>query len=87
LNTQTSESWDLDKQVVSIWTVDDRIKIAFQTGQHHGALLKTQQGESDLRTWRGSFFLNTACEIEAAPQAEVEQALGSAHIGATDTLA
>jgi predicted transposase len=69
-------SWDLDKQVVSIWTVDGRIKIAFQTGQHHGALLKTQQGESDLTMWRGSFFLNTACEIEAAPQAEVEQALG-----------
>jgi IS605 OrfB family transposase len=69
-------SWNMAGQVVSIWTVDGRIKIPFRVGKHHEPLLGHQHGESDLMLWRDGFFLNTVCTVDEPPQAEVEGVLG-----------
>ncbi len=61
-------NWHLTDRQVSIWLLGGRQIIPFVTGEHQGALLAYQQGESDLVYRKGEFYLYTTCEVpEDAP--------------------
>lgn len=68
--------WYVDRQEVSIWSTEGRLKILFVTGQHQLELLKYQRGESDLAYIRGEFYLFATCEIEDPEELEPEAVLG-----------
>jgi len=57
-------SWATDKQFVSIWTVDGRLKIQFVMGEHQRQLLESAQGEADLIYRQGEFYIHQTCEID-----------------------
>ena len=59
--------WYVDKQVVSIWTTEGRMKIAYSCGERQKELLRTQQGESDLVFKDGNWYLLATCNVEEAP--------------------
>jgi len=56
-------SWNQDKSVVNIWTLDGRQKIPFVCGDHHRNLLTFQHGESDLVYRDGQWFLFTVVDV------------------------
>ncbi len=56
-------NWHLKRQEVSIWLLGGRQVIPFVTGEHQLALLRYQQGESDLVYRKGEFYLFTTCEV------------------------
>jgi putative transposase len=66
----------LQKQTVSIWTLDGRLVIPFQAGEYQLDLLMMQQGESDLAHIRGAFYLFATCEVEAPQPVAVTDMLG-----------
>jgi len=68
--------WYIDRQEVSIWSTQGRLKIPFAAGQHQLELLKYQRGESDLAYIRGEFYLFATCEIEDPEELEPEAVLG-----------
>lgn len=68
--------WYVDRQEVSIWSTEGRLKIPFVAGQHQLELLKYQRGESDLAYIRGEFYLFATCEIEDPEELEPEAVLG-----------
>jgi IS605 OrfB family transposase len=58
-------SWKTrDKQEVSIWSVDGRLRIPFVCGEHQRKMLENRLGQADLVYRDGMFFLHQACEIE-----------------------
>jgi len=61
---------------VSIWTMEGRKRIRFQTRPHHARLLKYQQGESDLVYRNGRFFLLATCEVPKEDEEAVDSMLG-----------
>ncbi|MDQ3247975.1 MAG: transposase [Chloroflexota bacterium] len=69
-------SWKMDKNEVSIWTVDGRQKMSFVAGQHHKGMLVHQRGESDLCLIDGVFYLFTTCDIDEPTPKDVEDFLG-----------
>lgn len=69
-------SWKLDRQEVSIWTLDGRQTIPFGAGTRQLELLAARQGETDLVFWNGMFFLLATCEIPDPEPRNVETALG-----------
>ena len=69
-------SWDIEGQVVSIWTVAGRLKIAFQAGPRQIELLKSRQGESDLILYGTNFYLGAGCNADQPEPADVEAFLG-----------
>lgn len=69
-------TWKIDKDEVSIWTVDGRQKIKFVCGDYHRELLKHQRGESDLCLVGGNFYLFTTCDIDEPTPKDVEDVLG-----------
>lgn len=56
-------NWHLKESEVSIWLVGGRQVMPFVTGEHQGALLAYQQGESDLVYRKGEFYLYTTCDV------------------------
>ena len=56
-------SFDFNNQIVSINTINGRIKIPFVCGQRQLEQLKFQKGEADLVFRDGNFYLLTCCEI------------------------
>lgn len=56
-------TWKFDKQIVSIWTLEGRQKIAYKTGEHYQKLLQYQQGESDLSYIKGKWYLHATCDV------------------------
>lgn len=68
--------WYVDRQEVSIWSINGRLKVPFAAGQHQLELLKYQRGESDLAYIRGDFYLFATCEIEDPEELEPEAVLG-----------
>jgi putative transposase len=68
--------WKLDRQAVSIWSVEGRLSIPFAAGPRQLALLKTRQGESDLVFHRGKFYLFATCNVEEPDPIDVDGALG-----------
>jgi len=68
--------WHVDKRTISIWTTAGRMLIPFVCGEHQAALLKTQQGESDLGYLGGSFYLFATCNVEEPIPQDVKGVLG-----------
>jgi putative transposase len=66
----------LEKQVVSIWTLQGRQTIAFQAGKRQLELLQHQQGESDLAFVRGEFYLFAVCDIDTPEPKDVDDCMG-----------
>jgi putative transposase len=61
--------WYVEKQTVSIWTLDGRIKVPFAGGEKQLALLAIRQGGSDLILHKGAFYLAAVCNaVEESPQ-------------------
>lgn len=69
-------SWKLDKNEVSIWTVDGRQKIPFVAHARAKELLAGQRGESDLCLIEGAFYLMTSCEVAEPAPSDVDDFLG-----------
>lgn len=57
-------TWFTDKQFVSVWTTQGRLKIPYVCGNRQKELLQFQQGETDLVFIDGEFYLHTTCNIE-----------------------
>jgi hypothetical protein len=49
--------------VVSIWTLDGRMKLGFVAGQHQLDLIAFRKGEADLCFVRGKWLLACVCDI------------------------
>jgi IS605 OrfB family transposase len=69
-------SWALPGRKVSIWTLDGRLSIPFQTGERQLAFLAYQQGESDLVYRKGEWYLFATCDIPEPTEQEVDDVLG-----------
>jgi len=69
-------SYKLDKQMVSILSLDGRLKIPFVAGEKQLEMLKTQQGESDLVYRKGKFYLYATCNVEEPDEFLPEGVLG-----------
>ena len=69
-------SWYTDKQLVSIWTVAGRQKIAYTTGSRQKRLLESRLGETDLVFHKGNFYLLAMCEVPEPTPADVDEVLG-----------
>ena len=61
---------------VSIWTMDGRMTIPFVCGERQRELLQTRQGESDLATANGNYFLFATCNVEEPAPIEFTEVLG-----------
>lgn len=68
--------WKLDRQEVSIWSVEGRLSIPFAAGPRQLELLKNRQGESDLVFHRGKLYLFATCNVEEPDPIDVDGALG-----------
>lgn len=60
-------SWNIETMMVSIWTVDGRLKIPFRATEYHLRRLRGQRGQADLALQGNNFVLLTACEVEPLP--------------------
>ncbi len=69
-------SFNLDKSIVSIWTVDGRIKIDYVSGDRQKELLLGKRGESDLCYVDGRFYLYVACTVEEPTTRDVKDFIG-----------
>ena len=69
-------SWKLDKDEVSIWTVDGRQRMNFLCHERAKEVLSGVRGESDLCLIDGSFYLFTSCEVEEESTKDVDNFLG-----------
>lgn len=70
-------SWNLDKNTVSIWTVDGRLKqLSFVCHDRAKDLLSGDRGESDLCLIDGDFYLFTSCEVNEPTPKDVDDFLG-----------
>jgi putative transposase len=79
--------WYTDQQRVSIWSLGGRLNIAYQCGERQRALLRYQQGESDLvySKKKDAFYLLATCDLPDPTQQETEDALGL-DLGRTNIL-
>lgn len=81
-------NWRIPDSNVSIWLLGGRQEIDFVTGDHQLALLQYQQGESDLVSRKGEFYLFSTCdvpdEVPIDPEGWLGVDLGIANI-ATDS--
>lgn len=62
--------------IVSIWTLDGRIKIKSVMGKHQRLLLAHRKGEVDLMFVRGEFFLSCVCDIDDPELISTLEAIG-----------
>lgn len=69
-------SWHVNKQTVSIWTIDGRMKLPFAAGEHQLELLQGEIGQSDLSFVNGEFYLSAPCYVEEATPQDVHDVLG-----------
>ena len=69
-------SWKTDKQFVSIWTLNGRLKIPYVCGNRQKELLEFQQGETDLVLIDGKFFLHATCNIETPTPDDFKDVIG-----------
>ena len=65
-----------DDNVVSIWTVDGRIKIPFVCGEYQREMLVNRKGEVDLQMQGGDFYIAVTCDAEEAPEIDPVDAIG-----------
>ncbi|MGW2565372.1 RNA-guided endonuclease InsQ/TnpB family protein [Streptomyces sp. NPDC001537] len=85
-------SWQTEQRTISIWTTQGRLKRLPYTGDDHQLQLLAQyrQGESDLLTNNGQWYLLATLDIPEAPQNPDPQGfigvdLGIANIATTST--
>lgn len=69
-------SWKIEKQIVSIWTTSGRLKIPFVCGERQKALLRSQQGESDLVLRNKAFYLAATCSLDDPTPEDIDGILG-----------
>lgn len=69
-------SWKMVGQLVSIWTLDGRLKIPFVAGERQLTLLRHLAGEADLVYRDGTFYLFQTCEVEEPPEGNPGEFLG-----------
>ncbi len=69
-------SWYVNKQVVSIWTIDGRMKIPFVAGEHQLKLLQGKIAQADLSLINGEFYLSAPCFVEEPILQDVHDVLG-----------
>ena len=62
--------------IVSIWTLEGRIKIQSVTGKHQRNMLAFRKGEVDLMYVRGKFYLACVCDIDDPKLIDTLEALG-----------
>ncbi len=69
-------SYNIENQIISIWTCNGRLKIPFVCGDRQKELLKTQQGESYLCFIKNIFFLNVICNIDEPDEQDINHFIG-----------
>jgi len=69
-------SFRLDKQIVSLWAVDGRLKMPFLAGQKQLDLLPYAQGEADLIPRKGEWYIHQTCELPEPEGFDPDQWLG-----------
>lgn len=69
-------TWYVDKEQVSIWSVDGRLKLPFVCGEYQRGLLAFRQGEADLAFVNGNFYLMATVSIPDPPLIETDGILG-----------
>lgn len=69
-------AWKLDKQTVSIWTMDGRMTIPFVAGDYQTKLLSGQRGETELVYRSGEFYLMSTCNVQEQPVVSADDFLG-----------
>lgn len=62
--------------VVSIWTLEGRLKVKTAMGKHQRELLAFRKGEIDLMLIKGKFYLACVCDIEDGDLIDVDKILG-----------
>lgn len=62
--------------VVSIWTLDGRIKVKSVMGKHQRDMLPFRKGEVDLMLVKGKFYLACVCDIDEPDMIRSLEALG-----------
>ena len=65
-----------DNQVVSLWSLDGRLKIPYLAGQRQLDLLQHAQGEADLVHRKGEWYLLQTCDIPEPEGFDPDQWLG-----------
>ncbi len=69
-------SFKVKEQMVSIWTIDGRIKLPFVCGERQKTLLQTQRGESDLCLIDNEFYLFVTCNVDEPDLQDVTEFIG-----------
>lgn len=62
--------------VVSIWTLDGRIKVKAVMGKHQRLLMENRRGEVDLMLVKGKWYLACVCDIDDPKLIDTLEALG-----------
>jgi putative transposase len=69
-------NWYIEREQVSIWSVDGRLKLPFVCGEYQRGLLAFRQGEADLAFVGGEFYLMATVSIPDPPLIVTEGVLG-----------
>jgi IS605 OrfB family transposase len=69
-------NWYVEREQVSIWSLDGRLKLPFVCGQYQRGLLAFRQGEADLALVDGEFYLMATVSIPDPPLIVTEGVLG-----------
>jgi len=69
-------NWYVEREQVSIWTVDGRLRLPFVCGDYQRGLLAFRQGESDLAFVGGEFYLMATVSIPDPPLVVTNGVLG-----------
>jgi putative transposase len=69
-------SWNMEKSVANVWTLDGRQKISFVCGDHHQQMLGFQHGETDLVYRDKEWFLFTTVDVPDQEERKVLDWIG-----------
>lgn len=69
-------TWKLDKLMVSVWSLDGRLKMPFVAGQKQIDLLQYAQGEADLILRKGEWYIHQTCDLPEPVGFDPEKWLG-----------
>lgn len=62
--------------IVSLWTVDGRIKLSWVAGERQRALMEFRKGEADLAYIRRKWFLICTCDVPETEEFDPEDWIG-----------
>lgn len=69
-------NWYVEREQVSLWSVDGRLRLPFVCGEYQRGLLAFRQGESDLAFVGGEFYLLATVSIPDPPLIVTDGVLG-----------